>query len=111
VGFDDSLGSFDRFESFASVAAVFSLVAPGDPSVAGDLSPDPPLEPSSDADAVAAGRDEVLRSFFAQPLPLKWMDGALNALRTGAAPQTGQDSGAGPVTEWMTSNRCPFGQR
>jgi hypothetical protein len=75
--------------------------------------PEPELEaalPSADAAGVEE-RAVVLRSFFAQPLPLKWIVGAVNALRTGAAPQIGQLDGPSAVTEWMTSNRCPFGHR
>jgi hypothetical protein len=72
--------------------------------------------PSADEDvsvvaALAADRELVLRSFFAQPLPLKWIDGAEKAFRTGLAWQIGQASGPGAVTPWITSNRWPFGQR
>jgi hypothetical protein len=87
-----------------------------------ELEPDPPSElapepapvaaPSAEPAAAAdADRRLVLRSFFAQPLPLKWIVGAENALRTGAAPQIAQTAGPSAVTEWMTSNRWPFGQR
>ena len=93
-----------------------ALPDPADPSDPLDV--DPPsvaalLPPSaSDEDALVDGdRDVELRSFFAQPDPLKWIVGAVNALRTGAAPQTGQLAGPSAVTEWMTSNRWPFGQR
>jgi hypothetical protein len=48
-----------------------------------------------------------LRSFFAQPVPLKWMLGALNALRIVVAPQLGHRSGPASFTPWMTSNRRP----
>ncbi|HUQ79116.1 MAG TPA: hypothetical protein VM427_09660 [Patescibacteria group bacterium] len=51
------------------------------------------------------------RSFFAQPDPLKWIEGAEKALRTGAAPQTGQTVGPSAVTPWITSDRWSFGQR
>jgi hypothetical protein len=68
------------------------------------LSDPPPSEP-----AVAASRDldlaAVPRSFFAQPLPLKWIVGGANALRTGDAPQIGHAVGPSAVTEWMTSKR------
>jgi hypothetical protein len=81
------------------------------PSLEPEPEPEPePALPSADAAGVEE-RAVVLRSFFAQPLPLKWIVGAVNALRTGAAPQIGQLDGPSAVTEWMTSNRCPFGQR
>jgi hypothetical protein len=106
-------------------AGLSGFVAPPlDPS-APDPLPAPPLselalepEPPSPVDASLAlvavdedDRAEELRSFFAQPLPLKWIDGAENALRTGDAPHTGHASGPVPDTEWITSKRCPFGQR
>ena len=79
---------------------------PADPS---ESEPDPL---SADADAAfEAERDAELRSFFAQPLPLKWIVGAETAFRTGEAPQMGHVVGPSAVTEWMTSNRWPFGQR
>ena len=85
-------------ESFVvSVFVVFSA-APSDPLAA--------VAPSR-----AALRDAAPRSFFAQPLPLKCTVGGAKALRTGDAPQIGQTLGPSAVTEWMTSNRCPFGQR
>lgn len=81
------------------------------PSLDPELEPEPEVaSPSADA----AGVDEravVLRSFFAQPLPRKWIVGAEKALRTGAAPQIGHTVGPSAVTEWMTSKRWPFGQR
>jgi hypothetical protein len=80
---------------------------------AGVVEPSDPAEPPSDvaeSAALAALRDAVLRSFFAQPLPLKWIVGAEKALRTGLAPQIGQTLGPSTVSEWMTSNRWPFGQ-
>ena len=77
-----------------------------EPPVA-DPSPDPAAEPDAESDDAAGlcEREVELRSFLAQPDPLKWIDGALNAFRTGAAPQTGQRSGPSAVTEWMTSKR------
>ncbi len=67
--------------------------------------------PSEAAAARVEERDAELRSFFAQPVPLKWIVGAVNALRTGDAPHTGQLVGPSAVTEWMTSKRWLFGQR
>jgi hypothetical protein len=93
-----------------------------------DPEPEDP-EPEDDPDAldpspagVAAGPDSVaaglvsdsaallraaLRSFFAQPDPLKWTAGAATALRTGPPWQTGQVVGPSACTPWITSNRCP----
>ena len=85
------------------------------PSPLSDPEPEPAADPEPvPPSAAAAGVEEravVLRSFFAQPLPLKWIVGAVNALRTGEAPQIGQLDGLSADSEWMTSNRCPFGQR
>jgi hypothetical protein len=45
-----------------------------------------------------------LRSFFAQPEPLKWIVGGLNDLRSvPTAPQTGQAAGGPPLIEWTIS--------
>jgi hypothetical protein len=69
---------------------------------------DPPFEPlPTVAPSRAAFRDAAPRSFFAQPLPLKWIVGGANALRTGPLWQTGQCVGPGAFNPWMTSNRCP----
>ena len=97
------------------------LVAPSPPEALPLSFPEPasaaPSEPepdplSADADAAfEAERDAELRSFFAQPLPLKWIVGAETAFRTGEAPQMGHAVGPSAVTEWMTSKRWPFGQR
>ena len=108
------------------------LLPPGFASEAGRLSgpeplsvSEPPPDPVSDPDApsepelavvvgespsdepeeAAVDRRLVLRSFFAQPVPLKWIVGAENAFRTGAAPQIGQDVGPSVAMEWMTSKR------
>lgn len=84
---------------FAGSALVSVAVAPGS---------DPPA-PLDDPSAAAAARveldEDAVRSFFAQPEPLKWIDGALNALRTGDAPHTTHASGPSAATPWMTSNR------
>ena len=47
------------------------------------------------------------RSFLAQPEPLKTIVGGANALRMGPEPHSGQASGAGSFTPWMTSKRRP----
>jgi hypothetical protein len=80
--------------------------------------PEPEPEPEPEAEPLSAAADAAfeaeraaeLRSFLAQPLPLKWIVGAEKALRTGDAPQIGQLSGASAVTDWRTSKRWPFGQ-
>lgn len=82
-----------------------SLDAPA-PEVAESLAA--PSPESDDARRLELADD---RSFLAQPEPLKWIEGAENALRTGAAPQIGHDSGPSAVTPWITSKRWPFGQR
>ena len=49
----------------------------------------------------------VLRSFFAQPVPLKWMAGAANALCiVPSAPQFGQNDGPSSLIPWRMSVRC-----
>ena len=46
------------------------------------------------------------RSFFAQPVPLKWTVGATKAFRSvSSAPQAGQNRGAGASIPWMNSVR------
>jgi hypothetical protein len=85
------------------------------------LVPEPPAsEPPSDADAAlpsplpasfaapAAADDpaDERASFFAQPLPLKTIAGALSAFFI-APPQTSHVSGPVPEIEWTTSTECP----
>ncbi len=67
--------------------------------------------PSADVAAFLPDELEDERSFFAQPDPLKWIEGAEKALRTGAASQTGHAVGPSAVTPWITSNRWSLGQR
>ena len=81
--------------------------------------PDPPPDALSDEVESApflsapSGVDFLLpaaaerRSFFAQPEPLNTIAGGANALRTGPDPHSGQLSGDGSWTPWMTSNRRP----
>ena len=87
--------------------------APPDPDASGEADEGAP-SPRSVPDAAgfasesdAAFRAAEPRSFFAQPVPLKWMVGAAMALRTGPPPQTGQVRGPSAWTPWITSNRCP----
>ena len=65
-------------------------------------SPEPSLLDEDDGDALVARR-----SFLAQPLPLKWMAGGANALRTGPAPHSGHEVGPSSVMPWTTSKRRP----
>jgi hypothetical protein len=63
-----------------------------DPDLAGPSEPPPEDVPASAglASAAEADRRLALRSFFAQPDPLKWIVGGANALRTWFEWQTGQ---------------------
>jgi hypothetical protein len=52
----------------------------------------------------AAARELELRSFFAQPLPLKWTDGAVITLViVPSAPHSGQKLGPSAAIPWTTS--------
>ena len=75
---------------------------------------DPPASPDElgdPADADDFDVDVVLRSFFAQPVPLKTMDGAENAFRTGDSSQIGHSVGPASLMPWSASKRWPRGQR
>ena len=70
----------------------------------------PPAESPLSLDAPDSVFDlerlELERSFFAQPEPLKWTDGATKAFRSvPSAPQAGQNRGAGASMPWMNSVR------
>jgi hypothetical protein len=69
------------------------------------VSAEPVSGPAESAPERAAAAE--WRSFFAQPEPLKWTDGAEIALRTGPEPQSGQLVGGSPWTPWTTSKRRP----
>jgi len=75
------------------------------------LSPDasPPVveAPSLPFVVEALGALVARRSFLAQPEPLKWIVGALNAFFIGPLPQTGQVVGGSAWTPWTTSKRVP----
>lgn len=90
-----------ELEASAFDALLDSLAPePDDPSLEGA----PP--PSDVAAAFVFALLELDRSFFAQPEPLKWTDGATNALRSvSSAPQAGQNLGAGASMPWMNSVR------
>lgn len=114
---DESLAAFP-LEPLEPLEPPPSAFAPELPEPVAELSepasvavpdPDPlPEPPSDDAEAArAADRAVAPRSFFAQPVPLKWIVGAENALVTGPPWQTGQDVGPSAWTPWMTSNRVP----
>jgi hypothetical protein len=80
------------------------------PSLAGLSFVEPSTDPPSPADADAAFDLDALeadRSFFAQPEPLKWIDGAEKAFRIGPSWQTGHVVGPSALIPWMTSNRLP----
>jgi hypothetical protein len=64
-------------------------------------------EPFSDSPVAVPLFTAARRSLLAQPDPLKWMAGGANALRIGPEPQSGQLSGPGSLTPWMTSKRRP----
>jgi hypothetical protein len=55
---------------------------------------DPPSDPVDEEDLRALEP----RSFFAQPEPLKWIVGVVNALRTSWLLQTGQAAGPASLT-------------
>jgi hypothetical protein len=85
----------------AGSAGLDSVDAPSAAVVA--LSP----PPASSVEADARDRAAARRSFFAQPVPLKWTAGAANAFFTGPLPQSGHADGPSAWTPWMTSNRRP----
>jgi hypothetical protein len=65
------------------------------------------VEPSSPLPDEAPDRAAARRSFFAQPDPLKWTDGAEIAFLTGPLPHRGHAAGGSAWTPWITSNRRP----
>jgi len=80
--------------------------------------PDPPsfdvaaLADESDDDSSDLGLDDPVlavarRSFFAQPVPLKWIAGAANAFFTGPPPHRAHVVGSSAYTPRRTSNRLP----
>ena len=82
--------------------------------------PDPELEPEPESDVEAsvfvvessffddADRDAEERSFFAQPEPLKWKVGGVNAfVMVPSAPHSGQNLGPWSLIPWTTSVRWP----
>ena len=51
---------------------------------------------------------ELERSFFAQPVPLKWIVGGAKAfVIVPSAPHSGQNFGPGSLIPWTTSVRWP----
>ena len=51
---------------------------------------------------------ELERSFFAQPVPLKWIVGGAKAfVIVPSAPHSGQNLGPGSLIPWTTSVRWP----
>jgi len=71
------------------------------PSPLDDPPSDPVDEPLSDP-LEDDFRALVPRSFFAQPDPLKWIVGVVNALRISVLPQTGQLAGPASFTPCST---------
>jgi hypothetical protein len=78
--------------------------------------PDSSLEPDEPASTLASPPDRAddarvaleARSFFAQPLPLKWTAGVLKPFRSvPSAPQAGQKRGPSALMPWMTSVTRP----
>jgi hypothetical protein len=67
----------------------------------------PSVEPSSPLADVAPDLAAAPRSFFAQPDPLKWTDGAEIVFLTGPLPHKGHAAGGSAWTPWITSNRRP----
>jgi len=93
------------------VALAVSAPLPDPPPVsaleveAASLDPDPPLSVAAERDA-SVRCALVARSFFAQPEPLKTMDGALKPFRiVPSAPHAGQNFGPASSRPWMTSVR------
>jgi hypothetical protein len=82
-----------------------SVVAP--PVVPDSAGPDSFLDvPSSFAFDAARVLDP--RSFFAQPVPLKWMAGAVKPfVIVPSAPHSGQNFGPWSLMPWMTSVTWP----
>ena len=71
-------------------------------------SDDPEAAPSPDDLALEDDLepDELPRSFFAQPDPLKWIVGGANSLRiVPSSPHEGQKSGPGSFRPWRMSVR------
>jgi hypothetical protein len=65
-----------------------------------------PLSPSLDA-FVDEDEEVARRSFFAQPDPLKWIAGVVNAFLIGPPPQSGHSVGGSAWTPRRISNRWP----
>ena len=87
-----------------------------DPSSLGtSLADDPFPEPdASSVDALSAldarealEAEAARRSFLAQPEPLKWMVGGVNAFLTGPLPHRAQTAGPSSWIPRMTSKRRP----
>jgi hypothetical protein len=73
-------------------------------------SPDSFVTDSFDDPASSAGFDDALiaepRSFFAQPVPLKWIAGAVKPfVIVPSAPHSGQNRGPWSFIPWITSVR------
>jgi hypothetical protein len=91
----------------------FSPVVPPPPAFAAAPEPASVELESAEPESSLAGSDPDRaaaadrRSFLAQPEPLKWIEGAEIALRTGPEPHSGQLVGGASWTPWITSKRRP----
>jgi len=85
----------------------FDAAAPPSPVEPVEPSPDPsPFRVLEDPLAAFVPLDELPRSFFAQPEPLKWIAGAANCLRiVPSLPHEGQKCGPGSLIPWRMSDR------
>jgi hypothetical protein len=97
---------------FVSVEGVFAAPSAAAPSAGPPFAPASPLAATfvSEPDESALEELELgagRRSFFAQPVPLKWIAGAVIPFRTGPLPHCGHVAGPSAWTPWMTSKRWP----
>ena len=117
AGFESELAVLSEFAVLSELAALSDLELAPASEPAPDSAADPESEPApwfaslagppsaAPDDACDVARALELRSFLAQPDPLKWIVGAENALRTGPRWQTGQVAGPSAKTPWITSKR------
>jgi len=88
---------------------------PESPPEALELDPLSPLDPPFALSSFFVDDDDRLeplleleRSFFAQPVPLKWIVGGAKAfVIVPSAPHSGQNFGPGSLIPWTTSVRWP----
>jgi len=88
---------------------------PESPPESLELDPPSPLDPLFTLSSFFVDDDDRLeplleleRSFFAQPVPLKWIVGGAKAfVIVPSAPHSGQNLGPGSLIPWTTSVRWP----